>query len=111
MILNLFADAPDPITFRDQINASLAELTRGLSEALCGDVITFNGPGVYKHTLGVKPIIGLVTTGNRAVVTVYPMSILEEKDGDWGDNEVYIGDIFASGPPYEFMQILLIGVP
>ena len=76
MILNLFADSPDPDSLKTQINASLMELARGLNESLVGQVIDGDSvsqrTGVIQHDLGVKPLVVLRMSGSNVIKAIKP---------------------------------------
>jgi len=106
VILNLFADSPDPQVLRQQINVSLSELTAGLADSFVGFIVSYTGPGRYNHDLGVVPMLGLV----QAWQVSLPISILPAKVGDWDDQSV---DIDLSGAASlngdEEIKIMLLG--
>lgn len=113
MIVNLNADAEDPETLREQINASFSELANAINESLIGEVIRYAGPGTYAHSLGVKPLFGMVCTDTEAAATGFGFLTLDEGGTDWSDSAVYINlDITGVNPPdVGFMEILLVARP
>lgn len=86
MILNLFTDATTPAAMRDQINASLSELSAAMDRVVIGEVISVEGQNsgqMYTHSLGVRPRMALYM-GSGSVPKVV------SGDERWTDTQVYL---------------------
>ena len=92
MILNLFADSPDPTVLREQINASLLELVNGLNKALIGELhvlptLATGTEVVLNHRLGVKPLVVLFTHSKDVASQIIARPSRAVMD-TWTDTEV-----------------------
>ena len=106
MILNLFADSPDPDSLKTQINASLMELARGLNDSMVGQVISGDeadqSTGYIKHNLGVKPLV-VLRMSEGSIIKATRVAKRTDFENNWTDT------IIPITPPSPGTWYLVIG--